>query len=135
MAIEKEIPKDIKDYKPKLIGPFTTRQICCLAPALALGVGVFFGLRTVLSSEVRLFLITLAAVPFFLIGWYEPYHMPFEKFIKTIFVSTVLSPVIRKYKTERMQYEDDAIKQQVSKSSRNKRKKKKCTDPTLQPYR
>lgn len=135
MAIEREIPKDIKDYKPKLIGPFTTRQIFCLAPALALGVGLFFGLKNVLSSEVRLFAITLVAIPFFLIGWYEPYHMPFEKFIKTIFVSTVLSPMVRKYKTERMQFEDEATKQPANKSTRNKRKKKKDADPILQPYR
>ena len=134
MAIEKEIPKDIKDYKPKLIGPFTTRQILCLAPALALGLGLFFGLKNVLSTDVRLFAITFIAAPFFLLGWYEPYHMPFEKFVKTVFVSTILSPLYRKYVTERICF-DDSTDKAAAKKVRKKKKRKKFTDASLRAYR
>ena len=134
MAIEKEIPKDIKDYKPKLIGPFTTRQILCFTPAAILAVGVYWGLKNVLSSDIRLFLVTIIGVPFILLGTYSPYNMPLEKFIKMIFISTLLSPLHRKYKTERI-FPNERQLQQTQKNVQKKRRKKKAADPLLNPYR
>ena len=121
MAIEKEIPKDIKQYEPKLMGPFTTRQVFCLIPAMAIGIGLFFGLQNFLTVDVRLFVITFVAVPFFFLGWYKPYNLPFEKFIKSIFISTVLSPPHRKYKTSRLYLEPGAPKRKLAKSSKKKK--------------
>ena len=128
MAIEKIIPKDIKKYEPKLLGPFTSRQVFSFAPAVVISVGLFFGLKNILTMDARLFLITIVAVPFILLGWYKPYGLPFEKFIKTVFISTVLSPPQRKYRTARMDEDPPNSK------ARPKKKKKKTTDPMLQPY-
>ena len=50
MAIELEIPKDIKQYEPKLMGPFTARQVFCLIPALGGGVAIFWGLKNILPT-------------------------------------------------------------------------------------
>ena len=131
MAIEKEIPKDIRQYEPKLIGPFTTRQVLCLIPALGLGVALFVILKNVFSTDIRLFIITFVAIPFFLLGWYKPYNMPFEKFVRTVFISTILSPLYRKYKTERI---DTEASSEDQKSKKKKSwKKKKITDPKMQP--
>lgn len=133
MAIEKEIPKDIRKYKPKLIGPFTTRQTLCLIPAVVLGVSAFFLLKDLLSSDFCLLLITIIAVPFILIGWVEPYGLPFEKFVRTVFVSLVLSPAVRKYKTKRL---DVGLSEEINVTANKKKiKKKKITDPLLQPHR
>lgn len=135
MAIEKEIPKDIRQYETKLIGPFTARQIFSLAPAIGLGLTAYFGLENYLIVDIRLFIVTLIAVPFILIGWYKPYGLPFEKFVKTAFISLVVAPPFRKYKTARI---DDGCfeKNTHSKTKHSKRKRsKKQTDPLLQPHR
>lgn len=132
MAIEREIPKDIKKYEPKLLGPFTTRQILCLVPGLGLGVLAYLLLKNFLSSDVCLFITTFIVVPFILLGWFKPYGLPFEKFVKTVFISSVLSPPIRKYKTKRL---DDEPTDTPKKTPQKKKKKKKDIDPMFIPRR
>ena len=100
--IELEIPKDIRAYEAKLIGPFTTRQLFC-AIGGALGFyGSYKAAAAVLgedSSLIWLFPI-IVAIPFALIGWVKLYGLTFEKFAKSVFVSMFLAPTKRLYKIE-----------------------------------
>ena len=68
--IEVRVTSELSGYEPKIIGPFTGRQLVCVA---------FIG---------------------WLFGWYEPYGMKTEKFLKSIFITRILAPSIRRYKTE-----------------------------------
>ena len=135
MAIEKVIPKDTRQFKPKLIAFFTTRQVLCMIPAVAIGLLLFFGIGDAATTEAKLFSITIFALPLILIGWYEPYGLPFEKFVKTVFISMVLSPKYRKYKTKRLD-EDELIAEKAQQQPPpKKKKKKKAVDPELQAYK
>lgn len=124
MAIEIEIPKDITKYESKLIGPFTTRQTVCIVPAVALGIFAFVGLKNIIpSQDIRIGLVIISVLPFLLFGWYKPYGLPFEQFLKTAFISNVLAPKNRKYKTENTIIVDDSDEE--SDSNKKEKKKKK----------
>lgn len=133
MAIEKIIPKDTRQFKPKLIGFLTTRQTLCMIPAAVIGLVLFFGIGDAATTEVKLFIMTIFALPLILIGWYEPYGLPFEKFVRTVFVSMVLSPKYRKYKTKRL--DEDELVTEKQQPRRQKKKKKKTNNPELQAYK
>lgn len=89
--LEAQIPKDIRKYETKLVGPFTTRQI------------IFVIIACVLAYITYIFTkapegCVLVAIPPVVFGYIKPYGMPLEKFIKTAFISNVLSPKNRLYK-------------------------------------
>ena len=132
MAVERKINKDIANYKTKLIGPFTLRQIVCLVPAIGVAVLFLWGLKDVFPSiEARIYMTIPVAVPFILFGWVKIYNQPLEKFLKTALVSMFLSPAKRKYKTTR----DDGSKiPAVNKKSAIAKTKKKSKQKTLKMY-
>lgn len=124
MAIEREIPKDITKYEPKLIGPFTTRQVVFGIPGLAIGAGSYFMFRPILPDSINTFLAILLALPFLLCACVKVYGVPFEKFASIVFVSQVLAPTHRKYQSENL-YDDLKEKKDVSKTNKKKSKKSK----------
>ena len=100
--IEVAIPKDVRRYKAKVVGPFTLRQLICAIVAGAIAYIVWkvcksFGAQTV---EDALGPILIAMIPALAIGWIEPYGMPFEVFALTTMISIVLAPKHRVYITE-----------------------------------
>lgn len=117
MSIEMEIPKDIRKYKKKLVGPLTARQTLFSIPAIVFGGLVFYAFKDVFQGDVHIFLTILTALPFLMLGWIEVYGMPLERFIKTAFVSTILSPANRKYVTK------NAVVQTENKPTKNKKKR------------
>lgn len=137
MAIERNIPENIKDFEPALIGPFTKRQILCLAGAVGLGLAIVFLTSSFLSLDIRMFLVVLVASPLILVGWYKPYGLPFEKFAKVVLNSMILAPKHRKYKSERLIESESALaKDNVRNQNAKKRKKKKGeVDPSLRSFK
>lgn len=109
--IEIEIPQDITKYESKLIGPFTTRQLFCFVGLVGGCVASYKATVSLLGDEsgLKMILPMIVAIPFALIGWYKPYGLPFEKFIKSIFVSMFLAPAKRLYKIENVYDEFDKI--------------------------
>lgn len=97
--LEAPIPKDIRKYDAKLVGPFTTRQLFCFVGGAILSYGTYKFFGPALGSTA-LTVCAIVAAPFLVMGWYKPYGMVFEKFFKTAFISTVLAPHNRKYKTK-----------------------------------
>lgn len=100
--IEINIPRDIREYDSKLVGPFTTRQTVCLVVG---GIAAFvtyklLGNTAFIGSDVRLFVSGLIALPALLLGWLKPYGMKLEDFLKSVLVSNFFSPKKRLYKTE-----------------------------------
>lgn len=98
--IEIPIPKDVRKYEAKLVGPFTTRQLFCFIGAAAISYIAYKAIGSTLGSESTLMVCGLLASPLLILGWYKPYGMPFEKFFQSAFISTVLAPRHRKYKTK-----------------------------------
>lgn len=109
--IEIEIPKDIREYESKLIGPFTTRQLLC---GIGLVLSCYLSYKAAVSvlgdeSSLKFFFPMICAIPFGLVGWVKPYGMHFEKFAKSVFVSLVLAPAKRFYKIDNVYDRFDKI--------------------------
>lgn len=101
--IEIRIIKDIGSYENKVLGPLTLRQLICVSIAAPIGFGIYRVCSPYISTDLAGFLLMFPAGCAYLFGWYKPYDMPFEKFLKSVFVNTVLAPTHRKYKTENRQ--------------------------------
>lgn len=102
MAVTRKTQKDIGQYEPKFIGPFTLRQ----SISLGLGAALCFVVCTSSISSngidaTSLFTICFTImIPFFIFGWVKPYGLRIEDFIKECYVYHYLSPHIRPYETE-----------------------------------
>ena len=108
--IEIEIPKDITKYEAKLVGAFTGRQVACLIIAAAVGVPLFLiMLHYNVNRSVAIFGVMIVMLPAVVMGWVKPYGMNFEHFVKTAFISNVLSPKRRKYVTKNSYEYIDAL--------------------------
>lgn len=132
MAIERKINKDIANYKAKLIGPFTLRQIICLIPAIGIAALCLWGLKDVIpSTEARIYIMIPLMLPFILFGWVKIYNQPLEKFLKSALVSMVLSPAKRKYKTKR---DEEPRVRSVNKKAAIEKAKKKSKQKNIKMY-
>lgn len=100
--IEIEINKDISKHEAKLIGSFTTRQTICMVIAVLVFIGIRKIVPTMFPDDIRNFLCLIVITPILAVGWIKPYGLHFEKFVATVFVTNVLAPKIRKYKTKNM---------------------------------
>lgn len=127
--IEIEINQDIRDYKTKLIGPFTTRQVICIILGVATVVGAYNLLQPYLTSDTTTFICMILASPFVLMsGFFEPHGMKMEDFLRASFVSLVLSPTVRKYELE------NSYNKQLM-EERKKKKKKKRKKSKIKAYK
>ena len=118
--IEIEVNQDIREYKTKLIGPFTTRQVICLILGGTTVIGAYNLLQPYLTSDTTTFVCMILAVPFILMsGIFEPHGMKMEDFLKASFVSLVLSPTVRKYELE------NSYNKQLMEERKKKKKKKR----------
>lgn len=128
--IEIEIPKDIKDYEPKFIGPFTLRKFLGMAGSvlvMAIGYNVFKG---IFDNGLKIIIpLAIAIIPF-LIGYYKPYGLPFEKYAIVQLNTNIIPPKIRKYKTKNLfeQLEKEDEKEELAKQKNAKKNIKKEAD-------
>ena len=109
MSVERNVPKDSKEFESKPLFGMTIRQFLLLIPAAGVVLLVFFGLQSIITFfPVRLFLAVLLGLPIALFGWLKPYGQPLEKFLASAFVSNVKSPVKRPYKIKYKELEDNS---------------------------
>lgn len=128
--IEVNIPKDLDHYEAKFVGPFTLRQSICIVCALPIGIFLFNLTKKSLGVDVAGFICLIPAGIAYLFGWLKPYGMKFEVFVRSVFITTVLAPSKRKYKTEnyfktlmseKFDDEDDFILEDSPKKKKKKR--------------
>jgi phosphoketolase len=134
--LEIEIPRDVREYQPKMFGNFTARQVLCLIACV-----IIFGLTTVIEQRL-LHLATLTYIPAFPLvvvplafGWGDKIvGMPVEKYIRLVFVNNVAAPKHRAYKTHNyLEMEFHKMQQEaefVEPDQVNKKKKEQAKYPT-----
>ena len=115
--LEIEMPKDIKNYEPKILGPLTLRQLVCLG--ISLSYGIPFVLFTHGDIVVRIMVGLALMVPVLLCGWLKVYNEPFEKFIKIIIINKFVKPEKRKYKCREVRFEEEPAPIKKVKRSKN----------------
>ena len=103
--IEVPVLKDIRAYKTKVVGPFSTRELICAIIAIGCAYACYFVQTKLLGmEEMNGFVVMLAALPGALFGWVRPYGLNFESYMKAVFIDSVLAPKVRPYKPENPYY-------------------------------
>lgn len=99
-----QIPKDIREYEPKFVGPFTGRQ----AGSVAIAALIIWGGITIEKNVLHLPAISfippaILAVPFLFFGFGEKLlRMKPEIYLATIFRNLVLIPKHRSYVSQNL---------------------------------
>ena len=77
------VQKDIGEYTEKIVGKLSARTLVCLAGGLASAVGTAVICQFMIGIEVRnaALPVMCASMPFWLAGFWRPYHMKLEKFV------------------------------------------------------
>lgn len=93
------VPKDLNAVKTKVLFNLTKRQLICFGSGAAVGVPLFFLLRTVLSNSAAALCMIVVMLPFFLLAMYEKNGLPLEKIVKDIVQVCFIRPKVRPYET------------------------------------
>lgn len=78
--MEIKINKEIRDYQESIIMGLSARQFLFSAAAVAVAVGVYFGLKEALGTETVSWVCVLAAFPFAALGFIRYHGMTAEQF-------------------------------------------------------
>ncbi len=97
--IDIRIPKEIRQYEAKFVGPFTMRQTICVGVGLTVCILIYNVLKPFISRDLMMFFLLLPAAAIFLFGWVKPYGMRFEQFFISAFINNFIAPKKRKYIT------------------------------------
>lgn len=136
--VETKVPKDIRTYKTKLVGPLSLREtICVLIVCVIDWIAYSFFFKPLdLSADMLIYAIMFLDLPILAFGGIRPMGMPLEKYIMMIFVTQFMSPKHRKVVTKIVKIND-----QVNISDKEKRKQKKIfkneikDNPEFKPYK
>lgn len=90
--------KDIREFEPKVIGPFTFKQAKCVAVMAAYALPLFFFLYKSTDATTALMVVGVCCVPPILIGWVKIRGLAFEKFFLRWVYWRIRTPRIRRYR-------------------------------------
>lgn len=98
--IEAKVPKDIRKFKGKTIGPFSLRQTICVIVAAVFATAAYIIMKPYdLTSDTKMFIMFLCAmIP--LIFSVEKSGMPMEVYIKEVVYRNIVFPPKRVAKTD-----------------------------------
>lgn len=99
MSIEVRIPKEIMEYKEKILFGLTIRQLLCFAAAIALGTGSYLLLKMYIGKEVASYVVIFEVIPIFALGFFRKNGFTFEKYVK-LMLRHKLGRNRRKYQPE-----------------------------------
>ena len=94
------VPKDIRKFEPKFLGPFSKRQTFAVVPAGLIAGMLFFSLVNVISQEILIGLIGVIDIPILACGFLDMYGMPLYVYAKEVAINKILAPRYRPYATE-----------------------------------
>lgn len=94
--IKSRIPKDIRKYETKLVGPFTLRQTICIAVAVALDV-VVLSICTLLKISMDTMIMVLMFVDVPIMAFSKKIGgVNMEVYIKEVLFDSLMSPAKKK---------------------------------------
>ena len=91
-TIEVRINKEVRNYQESLFFGLSLRQLIFALLAIAVAVGVYFGLRSVLDSGEIGWVCVICAFPFALGGFFQYNGMTLERFLLAYIRSEFLYP-------------------------------------------
>ena len=107
--IEIEIPKDIKEFEPKLIGPLTKRTLLGGIAVVVTSLVGYFIMNSFCDNGLRFITPAIFDIPWALIMFYKPYGMKFEQYFMSQLYTTIIPPKHREYKIDNLykQFENE----------------------------
>lgn len=97
--IEIEMSRDIREFSPKVLGPFDKRQLVVLIITVLVGVPLFMLLGPV-PLQAKLIIVLIVCLPILLCGWVKMFGMPLEVFVMKFIIPTLFSPRKKVYMTD-----------------------------------
>lgn len=99
--IEAKIPKDIRSYKTKIVGPLNLRQLICATIAVIVDAIMFFGFfkDSGLSPRVIMLICIIVDVIIFAFS-FDINGMHMEDYLKEVFEKNFLWPAKRRAKKD-----------------------------------
>lgn len=93
------VPKDLTAVKTKVIFNLTKRQLICFGSGAAIGIPLFFLLKSHISVSAAAICMVIVMLPFFMLAMYEKHGLPLEKIVRNIARVYFLRPKQRPYQT------------------------------------
>lgn len=94
------VPKDVRDIKPKFIGPLTKRQFYAAVPSAIIAVLVFSTVGRALPRDFTIALIAILDAPIILCGIMDVYGMPIYIYLRDVMIAKIFAPSNRPYATQ-----------------------------------
>ncbi len=118
------IPEEIRKYKEKLAFGLTARQLICTIISGAVCVPLYWKCRNIIPEDILGWAIIIIALPLLSIGYVKINGVPMEKMAKIFFLTQIMYPVKRKYKTENAfrTWQDQADVEDMPKSKKDRKK-------------
>jgi len=85
MAIEVRIPKEITEYKEKIIFGLSIRQLICFTFAITIGVGTYIFVTKLSNADIASYVVIVEVMPIFAIGFVRKNGFTFEKYAAMMF--------------------------------------------------
>lgn len=120
--MEIKINKEIRKYEEEFFMGLNFRKAVCAVIAMAIGLVVGLGLRKYLSIETISWLIPMAVIPLFIIGFKSFQGLPFEKFL-IVYVRHKFATA-KKLTLGNDNY-NQIMREQIRRSEKNGKKKEK----------
>lgn len=98
--IEVKIPKEIRNFKSKVLFNLTLRQILSLLIGVGISIPTYIFGKKIIGEELASWFVMLISAPCFLIGFIKKNGMNYEKYFYIMLKFNFLTPRIRKYKVE-----------------------------------
>ena len=115
--MEVKINREIRDYQEAIFFGLNLRQLVFSVLAIAVAVGVYFGLRDALGTETVSWLCILGAVPLGALGFVKYNGMSAEQFIAAYVKSEFLLPKHLTFQSENIYY--TALKETIIKGGKH----------------
>lgn len=135
--IETKVPKDVRSYKTKILGPLTLRQVICVVVAGIFDIILYMiatSMDMKLNAEMVIYSLIFLNLPIFAF-MLEVQGMTMEKYIKNVLLDSFLKP--SKRKAENLLYENQKLKPLTKKELKEREKKISSVarkNPELKPF-
>ncbi len=98
MPLEVKIPKEITEYREKIIFGLSVRQLFCVAIAVIICMMTFFAVKPFIGNDLAGYLVLVEAMPVMGIGFLRINGFTFEKYAMIV-INHMFNQQIRVYRT------------------------------------
>lgn len=134
--IETRVPKDIRQYDAKIIGPLNRRQLICASISCAASIGIFTVFKSIgISIEYVIYLVIICILPIMAFA-VKIDGMTMEVYLKEVVMNYFMNPKVR-YETKTFDdngFHDPKTNSEIKKDLK-RRKKLEKKNPAFKAYR